>query len=72
MQPLRRLGPQDKEDLMGLFSGKSGHGHIDRSTGRNRRDNLHRETHGGPERRNGKIVPKGRLAFRRARRTGGR
>jgi hypothetical protein len=57
---------------MPLFSGKSGHGHIDRSTGRNRRDNLHRETHGGPKRQNGKIVPKGRLNHQRDRKTGGK
>ena len=55
---------------MGLFSGKSGNGHIDRSTGRNRRDNLHRDTHGGPRRSNGKIVPKGRLQHQRDRKTG--
>jgi hypothetical protein len=55
---------------MGPFSGKKGYGHIDRSTGRNRRDNLHRETHGGPKRWGGKIVPKGRLEHQRDRKTG--
>lgn len=55
---------------MPLFSGKSGYGHIDRSTGRNRRDNLERETHGGPTRSNGRIVPKGRLQHQRDRKMG--
>lgn len=41
--------------------------HIDPATGRNKRDNLRRETHGGPERKGGRIVPKGRLAHARAR-----
>lgn len=56
---------------MGLFSGKSGNGHIDRSTGRNRRDKSPvRDTHGGPKRWNGKVVPKGRLEHQRDRKTG--
>lgn len=42
------------------------------ATGRSRREAVnHRgRSGGGPERRNGKIVPKGRLAFQRARKTG--
>ena len=46
-------------------------GHIDPSTGRNKRDkSTERETHGGPERWNGKIVKGGRLAHQRDRKTG--
>lgn len=47
------------------------HGHIDPSTGRNRRDNLRRDTHGGPKRSNGRVVRKGRLEHQRTRRTRG-
>lgn len=46
-------------------------GRIDPATGRNRRDNLTRGTYGGPERWNGRIVPKGRLEHARRRATGG-
>lgn len=42
----------------------------DPATGRKMRENTRRDTHGGPERRNGKIVPKGRLAHKRARGSG--
>jgi hypothetical protein len=55
-----------------IRSGSGGHGHIDRSTGRNKRDDTRRDTHGGPKRWGGKIVPKGRLARQRDRRTGGK
>jgi hypothetical protein len=53
---------------MRLFSSKNSR--IDPATGRNRRDNTRRATHGGPQRHNGKVVPKGRLEHQRARATG--
>jgi hypothetical protein len=42
------------------------------ATGRSKREavNHRNRAGGGPERRNGKIVPKGRLAFQRDRKTG--
>lgn len=64
---------------MGLFGGKKsqgprsgskGTGHIDRSTGRNKRDNLNRGTHGGPKRWGGKVERKARLQHQRDRKTG--
>jgi hypothetical protein len=46
-------------------------GHIDPSTGRNRRDKgPTRATPGGPQRHNGAIVRGGRLEYQRARATG--
>ena len=45
------------------------------ATGRKQREAVNKpgwESRRGPERSNGKIVPKGRLAHARARRTGGR
>lgn len=43
------------------------------ATGRKMRESVNKpgwETRGGPKRSNGKIVPKGKLAYRRARRAG--
>ena len=47
-------------------------GRINPATGRNKREAVnHREQHGGgPQRRDGKIVRKGRLDFQRDRKTG--
>lgn len=56
---------------MGLFSGKKSYGHIDRSTGRNRRDkSVMKDKKHAPERWNGKIVRGGRKSFQRSRKTG--
>jgi len=40
------------------------------ATGRSKRENVQLGRTGGPKRSNGKIVPKGRLAFQRDRKTG--